>query len=354
MKRSIKYIITTIILCVVMVCSLFLSAHAVNDSYSLTAGVVRYSGALISSTLSYTPTDFGDAILGVSVGDGFDKYVTTTQDITYNGSTDYLTVALSFGNIFTEDSSDVNSFELRYGLFGSAGETQDSAASFRFVTVTLNGTSILNDLTVTYEISAPISVTIPDGSGSVVYYRTVTAKILCDDSVTFNDGDNLGFSCRSRVLNVTYNGSYLPFRYCFGFSDLSFGFKTVDDYIEDVAKNTSAISSTVTVISGQLATELTPEQQDRMDELTDSIVQAEEHNQVIEDTFNDLASDASIDFDYVAGGFTNTLTDKIGPVYYDDGFNSFWDWIWNNGWIVSAVLMVLAFATVHYIVYGLR
>lgn len=352
MKRKLFHIITTIILCVVLCSSFILSASAA-ESYSLKSSFVRYNNVLVPSTISTIPTEFGGAVLGVSIGTGFDKYVTTNNDIVYDGTTDFLVVSAFYDDLFYENLSGVNSFEVSYGLIGSAGETQTSAEQFKFVSVSLNGVSLLPKLTVTYDISAPTSVTIPDGSGTQIFYRTVTARVLCDSSVELKNGDALVFACRSRVLNLSYNGSYVGLRYCFGFSDLTVDYKTVDDYIEDVAKNTSAISSTVTVISDQLATKLTDEQQAKLQKNAQIMQDRYDQEEEIQDEYDkiqDIITSNGYDV------FEDANTEDIGQVednYQNLGLSVLADSIWDSTFVVSAIGMVVLFVAIKIGLFGL-
>lgn len=348
MKRKLFHIITTLILCGVLCSSFILSAFADSSSYDLQTGIVRYNNVVVPSVLTEGQYQWESTDLPfVETGSDFKQYVTTTDFITYDGSTYFMTIGLSYGSEINKNLSNVNSFEVRYGLIGSAGETVSSAEVFGFVGVNLNGVSIINQLSVNYQISAPKTGLLPSSAGEF-YYREVSATVLLDDNVRLRDGDTLGFFLRSRVLSFGYG-----LKYSFGFDPLVFTYKTTEDFIRDTAKDTEQIASTVTQISDTLNNGLTAEQQAKLDantQLMQDRYQQEEEIQNEYDEIQDIITSNGYDV------FEDANTEQIGQVqnnYQDLGLSTLADSIWDSTFVVSAIGMVVIFVAIKIGLFGL-
>lgn len=348
MKRSIKYIITTITICVVMVCSLSLSVFADSVSYDLDTGIVRYNNVVVPSVLTTGQYEWQSTDLPfVEAGSDFKQYVTTTDFVTYDGKNAFMVIGLSYGSEINEGLSDVNSFEVRYGLIGSAGETQVSAQQFGFIGVSLNGVSIINQMSVNYQISAPKTGVLPSSAGTFSY-REVSATVLLDDNIRLRDGDTLGFFLRSRVLSFGYG-----LKYSFGFDPLVFTYKTTDDFIKDTAKDTEKIASTVTQISDTLNKGLTAEQQAKLEKNTQMMQDRYEQEEEIQNEYDNIQDIITSNGYDVFEDMDIAQVQQVQTNFQDTGLERFADGLWSVHFVVASIGLVLVFVGIKIGLYGL-
>lgn len=348
MKRSIKYIITTITICVVMVCSLSLSAFADTVSYSLDGYAVNYAGSRVPSVKTLGPYEIQSEDLPIAVtGSDFEYYVTTTEGVLYDGTNQKLQFSINYGQAYRDELGNVNSFTVRYGLIGSAGETQTSAQNFGFLGMALNGVSIVGQSSINYQISAPKTGLLPASAGTFTY-REISATVLFDDNVRLYDGDVIAFWVNSRVLTFDY-----ALKYSLGFDPLVFTYKTTDDFIKDTAKDTEKIASTVTQISDTLNKGLTAEQQAKLEKNTQLMQERYEQEEEIQNEYDSIQDIITSNGYDVFEDMDIAQVQQVQTNFQDTGLERFADGLWSVHFVVASIGLVLVFVGIKIGLYGL-
>lgn len=369
--KSKKIIITTIILMIVVFYSLSLPVMAYelggNGEYSIdklqsitfyssSTGTMSVSGAVLSPT----PWEGASVVSSQPLSNQFyfDKYI----NFRYANDQDPADYPFPGGignphfNIVVRSDAlnesghvfDINTISFTFGMIGFYGQTTSDDIGMQIVVVQKDGTLLSNNMSYSYEFGTAVAGTTQ--LGDEYFYRPIACTAHLDSGLKFDNESKIAVLVRSYALFAENNGTPHTFLYSLGMTPLYVTWKTDEEYVAGIGSNISNMDKTLTDISDTLNTSLTPAQQQRLDQVSQQITSARENSAVIDSVIEDLANDVSFDFEI--NDFDTALRENIGPIYVDSGFNSFWEFLWNNNFILSCILLVVTFVTLHYIIFG--
>lgn len=372
MKQIFKYIITTITIIGVIAFSLLTISAAELKEYDITSVNSfsrRYGGVNTPiSTLplvSDTPYTSGIFISSANFAEQYNytKYINFQYTETVSGvsqaNAPYFSIFVSpseFNSI--PDKSGINYIEFNFGCIMYSGTNTDSSLPFSPVLLRVNS-EYPSQVSYSYNFSSPISGSVSSGENTTNWsYRSVNCKIILDDSFRFQNDDVISLTLRSTSIRINApNGTDTPapVNYSLGISPITVGFMSTDEYIASISSSVSNIENTIVGISEGLSKTFTPEQEAIINKFNTTIdVYRQEEIQIETDISGiiDQYNSNSINLDISGAGVV--LDNNLGIVFADGGFLGFWEILWNNPYVIAAMLLVVVFAISGWIIYGVR
>lgn len=292
----------------------------------------------------------------------FDYYYSASVKV-YNNNAMTQDGTLTF-SYEIDDLQEFNSIAFNVGVFGSSVDLDDSYK----IVAKIKGEIVDLPFTLSYVSSDRYYST--SYAGLTQTWRMVQVFLYFDKVYNF-DTASIFFECPTYLPaanNQTLN-------YYFGASDMIAKVVTQEEYVAQISQavvdlgtkldttneqltiigdTASQIKDQVTEITDTLTKELTPEQQQQVQDVLDSIEhRAEVEDAVIDDFNNVFESFDNIDYDPFGDSFKTQYDDVINPLW-NSPFLTFWNTFWLEPAVVTLILLVLGFSIAGFVLYGVR
>lgn len=354
-------IITTSI--IILIASLALSASAatyvISKPISVDLKIVNEAGVYSTDTglvpVLYTnvPSRYPTPTPNILIyPEGYDYYVGKT--IYINNSTYAEWGAdLSIDYEFTYESG-FNSLEFSVGVFcessGSENEVYDpwDYVSLSFDDSISGAGGVSDQYILTYTVSEPKQLT----SANTTYYRNINIKVHFPELYLY-DLDNLKVNAFSYLPAYPYGGGP-SVGYLFGLDEMKVQVTTTDEFLGNVVSGISQTNEKLTIIGDVLSTELTDEQQQKLDEAEVRRETVATYEEEIEEKINATYEEFVENADPIIEADIDTAVGDRADKFTEGKVSDLISGIWDNYFVRSMIALVLMIAPVGFALYGLR